>query len=107
MIADGCGYEEIGVRLGRSRYSVTDRSIRLGVNRKTNKERKEAELRNRITSRNRPTVAATPDAPADTSLAGQLRASTYADRARIAAEQGWTTVQVQQRYHRAMAGEAV
>lgn len=47
--------------------------------------------------------------PKDLSLGGRLRDTkgSYAMLSKIAAKQGWTQTQVQQRYHRAMSGEAV
>ncbi|WP_386681868.1 hypothetical protein [Loktanella sp. R86503] len=97
MRRQGCTQTEIAVAVDRSVSSVGSVLRAAGLT-----------TRKPVVHRGRDLRAAAPK-PKDLSLGGRLRDTkgSYAMLSQIAAKQGWTQTQVQQRYHRAMAGEAV
>ena len=99
-------YEAISRTMGRSVATISDHLRRMGLSRR---ERRTMVQPRPASVQARPAPEADLEEPVDTSLGGRLRDTKgrYAALAEIAEAQGWTQVQVQQRYHRAMRGEAV
>lgn len=95
LIGKGVSYDGIAEDMRRSQATVWRWVRNLGL------QRPKVE----------PAPIATPGTapkPVDTTLPGRLRATTsHNQRAQIADEMGWTQAQVQQRYHRVMAGGAI
>lgn len=100
LIQEGSTYATIAGKMGRSEATIYEHVKKLGLKRPKTVA---VHMGQKIRAEEADT------APVDTSLGGRLRDTKgrYAALAEIAAAQGWTHAQVQQRYHRARLGEKV